>query len=271
MSGRFGWAILLWMCIGIACRKPQVPTQKYSQYSLTAQVNWESYGAEVRLINPLKCPLRVWIQSQRNDSLANQFNPLVLKPLQDTTFILPWQQEALRFFSKLGDVRSTPAIPEMGLPFPKSKAYRVTQGNRTNFTHQGPYAQYAVDFDLATGDTISAATSGVVVGVVRDYHEGGNYPRWRDFSNFITIFDPQSGVFTQYVHLQWQGALVAVGDSVRIGDPIGLAGSTGYSTAPHLHFACLVPVSTPDGLKSVPFRFSTGQKSTDLRVGEVLP
>ena len=46
---------------------------------------------------------------------------------------------------------------------------------------------------------------------------------------------------TIYWHLQSDGVLVRAGQSVKVGDPIGLADSTGFSTGDHLHFG-LKPV-----------------------------
>jgi murein DD-endopeptidase MepM/ murein hydrolase activator NlpD len=42
------------------------------------------------------------------------------------------------------------------------------------------------------------------------------------------------GWFTLYAHLSQ--FVVRDGDVVRRGDPIGLSGSTGFSTGPHLHY-----------------------------------
>jgi len=50
---------------------------------------------------------------------------------------------------------------------------------------------------------------------------------------FVMLEHPQ-GYETMYGHLS--RVLVARGDSVRVGQVIALSGSTGRSTAPHLHF-----------------------------------
>ncbi|MEI9909620.1 MAG: M23 family metallopeptidase [Bacteroidota bacterium] len=39
-----------------------------------------------------------------------------------------------------------------------------------------------------------------------------------------------------YWHLQKDGALVNVGDTVKTGQAIALSGKTGYAAVPHLHF-----------------------------------
>jgi murein DD-endopeptidase MepM/ murein hydrolase activator NlpD len=55
-----------------------------------------------------------------------------------------------------------------------------------------------------------------------------------------------------YAHLAAGGVLVRVGEHVEAGQHIGLSGNTGYSTAPHLHFA--VQVNRSLELQSIRFR-----------------
>ncbi len=103
---------------------------------------------------------------------------------------------------------------------------------------------------MKVGDTVTSADDGYVIGVIKDYKKGGSTPDWRDYANYITIFHPGSGLYTQYVHLMHEGSFVKVGDSVRKGQAIGLSGMTGYTTGPHLHFNVLRPgrknfISTP--------------------------
>lgn len=61
-------------------------------------------------------------------------------------------------------------------------------------------------------------------------------------ANYITIRH-SGGWETSYYHLKRDSLLVDVGDTVNCGDIIGLVGSSGYSSGPHLHFE----VTTPRG------------------------
>lgn len=85
---------------------------------------------------------------------------------------------------------------------------------------------YGTDIKVYVGDTIRAAFSGKV-RVVQD--QG----RYRGYGKYV-IIRHSNGLETTYGHLSKQ--LVREDQVVRAGDPIGLGGSTGFSTGPHLHF-----------------------------------
>lgn len=53
--------------------------------------------------------------------------------------------------------------------------------------------------------------------------------------NEITVLH-DDGIATRYLHLKKDSILVAEGDRVACGQPIALVGSSGNSSAPHLHF-----------------------------------
>ena len=54
-----------------------------------------------------------------------------------------------------------------------------------------------------------------------------------DYGLFVEV-DHGMGFTTVYAHLS--KILVNVGDQLNVGDTVGLAGSTGRSTGPHLHY-----------------------------------
>lgn len=109
-----------------------------------------------------------------------------------------------------------------------------------------------------------------MVGVVDKYKYSGKGSEWKPYGNFLTIYEPNSGVFTQYVHLVENGSLVKIGDKVYRGQKIALSGNTGLSTEEHLHFSCLIPVNNEDGLKSIPIEFVGGIKGINLKKGDTL-
>lgn len=85
-----------------------------------------------------------------------------------------------------------------------------------------------VDFLAPTGTPIHAADGGVVATVESPGQSGG-------YGNFVCI-QHRPRLATCYAHMSAFAAAIRPGARVRRGQVIGLVGSTGRSTAPHLHF-----------------------------------
>jgi len=83
-----------------------------------------------------------------------------------------------------------------------------------------------IDFKGKSGDNIYATGAGVVTKAFRN----GSY------GNFVEI-DHTNGYKTTFAHMK--KFKVAVGDTVKRGQLIGLVGNTGRSTGPHLHYELL--------------------------------
>ncbi len=106
---------------------------------------------------------------------------------------------------------------------------------RTGYYHGG--------IDIAgpgfMGATIVAAASGTVIDSCNTCsHNWGKYGSCGcggGFGNYVWI-DHGGGKATIYAHLSYH--TVSTGAYVEAGQVIGYAGSTGYSTGPHLHFEC---------------------------------
>ncbi len=90
-------------------------------------------------------------------------------------------------------------------------------GGRNYEFHSG------LDIDGDRGDLVAAPANGTIIKA--DW-EGG-------YGNLIEI-DHGNGLKTRYGHLSRVG--VQIGDTVQRGQIIGLIGSTGRSTGPHLHY-----------------------------------
>jgi hypothetical protein len=83
---------------------------------------------------------------------------------------------------------------------------------------------FGIDIAGQLGNAIFAADSGVVT-----------YAGWNDYGyGEMIVVDHGSGWQTLYAHLSQVN--VTCGQEVNQGDTIGLMGSTGQSTGPHLHF-----------------------------------
>ncbi|MFD5201811.1 M23 family metallopeptidase [Streptomyces sp. NPDC058375] len=99
----------------------------------------------------------------------------------------------------------------------------VTTGYNTGGSLWSSGSHSGVDFQAASGSSVVAVGAGTVV----EAGWGGAY------GNNI-VLRMTDGTYTQYGHLSSIG--VSVGQSVSSGQQIGLSGSTGNSTGPHLHF-----------------------------------
>jgi murein DD-endopeptidase MepM/ murein hydrolase activator NlpD len=100
---------------------------------------------------------------------------------------------------------------------PLGTAYHASGSMWSSGYHTG------VDFSVGSGTPVSAITEGEVVTA----GDGGAY------GNQVVIRHAD-GHYSQYAHLS--SISVSVGQQVAAGDQIGLSGSTGNSTGPHLHF-----------------------------------
>lgn len=145
---------------------------------------------------------------------------------------------------RLDSARRTARKLPFGNPSPGSN---ITSrfGNRTD-PFLGRLALHAgIDFRASTGTEIRSTGAGTVVTAGRN---GG-------YGNMVEI-DHGDGLTTRYAHLS--RVLVKVGDHVGASDPVGLSGTTGRSTGPHLHYEV-----RRDGKAVDPMRFLTaGMKLT---------
>jgi murein DD-endopeptidase MepM/ murein hydrolase activator NlpD len=157
---------------------------------------------------------------------------------------------------QLGARRSTTTNDaDYAMPFGPGR-YVVMQGPRGTFSHfAGTGSENAVDWTVPVGTIVCAAREGRVAGVKQNSDVGGADRSFRPFANYILIRHAD-GTFAEYVHLQKDGAMVKIGDEVTVGQPIGLSGQTGFTSAPHLHFDVFQAI---DGKKklSLPFRLKT--------------
>lgn len=140
------------------------------------------------------------------------------------------------------------------LPFESKKTHLLVQGYFGKYSHK---ERVALDFKMKRGTKVLAARTGIVIRIKEDGYRGGLKRKYRSDGNNIIIqhFDnSRSG----YWHLQKDGALVNVGDTVKQGQVIGLSGNTGYTAFPHLHF--IVWKFNADGqFRQIPTRFQTSK------------
>ena len=136
----------------------------------------------------------------------------------------------------------------------------MVQGYFGPFSHR---ERAALDFKMKRGTKITAARGGVVTRVKEDGDKGGWNKKYRPYGNNI-IIQHDDGSRAGYWHLQLNGALVKVGDSVKQGQVIALSGKTGYAAMPHLHFM-VWSFDNSRQWQQVPTRFATSKGVIYLR------
>lgn len=111
--------------------------------------------------------------------------------------------------------------PSLPIHWPLDERGVVTRGIVTG--SRDAEAHSGLDIAVPVGTPIRSAGGGVV-------SRAGNDP---EYGYFVRIVHPE-GYESMYGHAS--RLLVSTGDSVSAGEVIALSGSTGRSTAPHLHF-----------------------------------
>lgn len=248
------------------------PKESYSESSVAFYEVYNNDTVYFHLSNSLMCPLTVKLREDASrQDLEKKFGRIILREKQDTIIKIHHPGLGPKFNRDLyiisfGDLTRQITKTPVAFPFPKGKEYRIIQGYNDSFSHNELKSRFAIDFSLQIGDTVTSADDGYVVGVIQDYKYHGSTQEWRDTdkSNFITVYHPHSGLFTQYVHLHHKGALVKVGDYVRKRQPIGISGMTGFTTIAHLHFNVKYPTEEYD-LVSTDIEFENGISGQDLK------
>ena len=128
----------------------------------------------------------------------------------------------------------------------KASPIRSRYGPRRGRAHQG------VDLALKTGEPIYATFSGRVR--ISQYNRGG-------YGNLVVIRH-DNGLETYYGHLSER--MVEPNQWVEAGQVIGLGGSTGRSTGPHLHFETRYYSQSFDPERLIDFKSGTLCRETFL-------
>ncbi len=143
----------------------------------------------------------------------------------------------MRFSVMLVLVAASPSVPvaqTFRIPRPVADRYALNGSYLYAETNFG-YPHRGVDIPMAVGDSVYSVGDGWAYELGYEPEGCGKYimlqSEWRG-----------EKVWYLYCHLS-RADFISAGDSVRIGDLIGLAGSTGNSTGPHLHFE--IRIRTP--------------------------
>jgi murein DD-endopeptidase MepM/ murein hydrolase activator NlpD len=96
-------------------------------------------------------------------------------------------------------------------------------GRRNPFGGDGYEFHTGQDIDADMGTAVQAAANGTVT-----------FAGWQNGYGQLVVIDHGDGLTTRYGHLSQISA--TVGQSIKRGTVLGLSGSTGRSTGPHLHY-----------------------------------
>ena len=150
---------------------------------------------------------------------TGQPNPAAGGPLMSVARPVPFTGS---FARDAGDLLQTLQSVPLGLPH--GGALSSQFGGRPNpFTGRGNESHGGLDFKGTTGEPVHATARGKVTQAGR---QGG-------YGNSVTV-SHGFGYSTVYAHLSRVD--VQLGQSLQPGDTVGLLGSTGRSTGPHLHY-----------------------------------
>jgi murein DD-endopeptidase MepM/ murein hydrolase activator NlpD len=139
-----------------------------------------------------------------------------------------------------------PEVQEQGLGMGVCQNYRGRAFPDCYDEHRG--SDFALAGSFETMDNGSAMVVAAADGVVIATHDG-EYDRCHvntdtadiDCDGFpmranqVTV-EHEDGIVTLYWHLKSGSVQVQVGQEVACGEPLGLVGSSGFSSFPHLHF-----------------------------------
>ena len=119
---------------------------------------------------------------------------------------------------------ATPRLWRSAFVQPRASVVTSPFGTGRVFNGAVTSRHLGVDFRGKVGDTIRAANRGVVA-LADAFFLAGN----------VVYIDHGAGLVTGYFHMS--ATLVAVGDTVKRGQTVGLVGNSGRVTGPHLHWS----------------------------------
>lgn len=257
-------ALALFNLVGIAGQNDNYP------FSIDNEKTPNGHRLVARNAGPAPVSVKVSIIDSQYITTDRQFPLYVVVPPGGGTLYLGEIRAAMegvgytfrtQYSWTLGDLNAMQSPDAIyRLPYRDGSTFRIGQspgGPITTHTH--PDSQFAVDIPMPEGTPVLAARSGTVIYTEANQVYGAQVPDMLGKANEVRI-QHIDGTVAVYAHLAHGGVYAYAGQRVEAGQQIGLAGSTGYSSGPHLHFAVQAARRNGDKIEtiSLPFQFYVG-------------
>ena len=159
---------------------------------------------------------------------------------RDKVQVLSWAQVLAQKYNNGAKVGG-PGTGPIRWPFPFP--VHISSGFGPRIAPCRGCSTYHEGVDMVPGD--KAAIFSASTGVVTTRDAG---PDYGSYGNVVVITSKVNGdtVKFTYAHMTTGSSALLLGDTVQVGDFIGLVGETGEATGPHLHFEVNVDGTTID-------------------------
>jgi murein DD-endopeptidase MepM/ murein hydrolase activator NlpD len=262
------WLLALFACF--ACQSSFGGQNNYP-FSIDTEKSGDGHHIIAHNLGPAPISLRLSLTDTQNISPDRSFPLYTVVPPGNRAFILSRIRPATanssyKFKTQaqwiIGDVNARHATDTVyQLPFRSGASYRISQapGGPVS-THNTPESEYAVDIPMPEGTPILAARAGTVIETRSLETIGKQTPDMLTKANVVRILH-SDGTIAIYAHLAHSSIQVSPGQQLTSGQQIAQAGSTGYSSGPHLHLAVQSVQRNGDKFAtiSLPFNFYVGR------------
>lgn len=169
-----------------------------------------------------------------------------ISAVRDQYEVLSWAQMLVLKYGTRDFKYSTDWTGPIRWPFPTPVTISSGYGERAAPCNGCSSMHMGLDFQPPNNSAIFAIADGTVSLQQDDQWGYGNHV----YIDHGDLLGDGQNIQSLYAHMQHGSVPVKTGDAVKVGDFLGLVGSTGTATGIHLHFELLV-----DGVQVDPFKW----------------